>query len=75
MKRLAELAERVMEESRKAGATDAIAEAIESYTQQVRFSNNQIDAVNSWTENHLALFVAVGKRVVSSDVRDLNSAD
>jgi len=75
MTRLSEFAERVMEASRKAGATDAIAEVIESHTQQVRFSNSQIDAMNSWTENHLALFVAVGKRVVSSDVRILDSAE
>jgi len=75
MNRLTELAERVMESSREAGATDAVAEVIESYTQQVRFSNSQIDAVNSWTEKHVALFVAVGKRVVSSDVRDIGAAE
>lgn len=75
MNKLAERAERVMEISRKAGATDAIAEVIESHTQQVRFSNSQIDAVNSWTESHIALFVAVGKHVVSSDLRDVSSAD
>ena len=75
MNRLTELAERVMESARKAGATDAIAEVIESHTQQVRFSNSQIDAVNSWTEEHVALFVAVGKHVVSSDVRDLSAAE
>jgi PmbA protein len=75
MSRLSELAERVMEAARKAGATDAIAETIEAHTQQVRYSNSQIDAVNTWTEEHLALFVAVGKHVVSSDVRDLGSAE
>ena len=47
---------------------------MKSHTQQVRFSNSQIDAINSWTEDHVALFVAVGKRLVSSDIRDLDNA-
>jgi PmbA protein len=75
MSELAEIAGRVMETSREAGATDAVAEAIESTVRQIRFSNSQIDAVNSWSERHLALFVAVGKRVMSSDIRDLDSAE
>lgn len=75
MTRLVELAERAMEAARGAGATDTVAEVIKAHTQQVRFSNSQIDSINSWTEEHLALFVAVGKRLVSSDIRDLASAD
>jgi len=74
MSDLRELAESVMEAARSAGATDAIAEAIETSVRQVRFSNNQIDAVNSWTEKHVALFVAVGKRIMSSDIRELGGA-
>ncbi len=75
MSELAEIAERVMEASREAGATDAVAEAIDTAVRQIRFSNSQIDAVNSWSERHLALFVAVGKRVMSSDIRELESAE
>jgi PmbA protein len=75
MNRLTELAERVMESARETGATDAVAEAIESHTRQVRFSNGQIDAVNSWSEKHVALFVAVGKHIISSDLRSFDSAE
>jgi len=74
MSDLSELAEEVMESARDAGASDAIAEAIETRVRQVRFSNSQIDAVNSWTEKHVALFVAVGKRIMSSDLRDFGTA-
>jgi PmbA protein len=75
MSELREIAERVMESARSAGATDAVAEAINTEVRQVRFSNSDIDAVNSWTERHLALFVAVGKRLMSSDIRDLDHAE
>jgi PmbA protein len=75
MSDLKDVAERIMEVSRSSGASDAVAEAMDSSVRQVRFSNCQIDAVNSWTEKHLALFVAVGKRVMSSDIRDLDGAE
>jgi PmbA protein len=74
MSELREAAELVMEASRASGATDAVAEAMDASVHQVRFSNSQIDAVNSWSERHLALFVAVGKRLMSSDIRDIDSA-
>jgi len=75
MSELKEAAERVMRTSRSAGATDAVAEAIDTAVQQVRFSNSQIDAVNSWNERHLALFIAIGKRLMSSDIRNIESAE
>lgn len=75
MTELSETAERVMEVARSAGATDAVSEAMEMAVRQVRFSNSQIDAVNSWSEKHLALFVAVGKKVMSSDIRTLDDVD
>jgi len=74
MSELREAAERVMEASRSAGATEAVAEAMDGTVHQVRFSNSQIDAVNSWSERHIALFIAVGKRLMSSDIRDIDSA-
>ena len=64
-----------MEAARSAGASDAVAEAMDTEVRQVRFSNSEIDAVNSWTERHLALFVAVGKKLMSSDFRDLEKAE
>ncbi len=55
------------------GATDAVAQAFESTTHQVRFSSSEIDALNSWSERHAILFVAVGKRAIASDIRLLNN--
>ena len=75
MRELSELASRLVEIARTAGATDVIAEAIDAKVTQVRFSNSRIDASNWWNEKHVELFVAVGKRLMSSDVRDLERAD
>ena len=75
MNELKELARHVLEVARAEGASDVVAEAISSSTAQVRFSNNQIDCVNSWNEEHVGLFVAVGRRVMSTDLRGLDSRD
>ena len=75
MSSLSHAASRLVEIARKEGATDAICEVEDLAVQQVRFSNSQIDAVNSWTESHAMMFVAVGKRVISSDLRNLDAAD
>ncbi len=71
MKNLREISQGVVDLVRSEGADDVIAEAIATDVKQVRFSNSQVDAVNSWSEEHLALMVAVGNRVVSSDIRTL----
>ena len=75
MSDLSETAEHAMETARAAGATDVVAEAEESAIRQVRFSNSEVDAVSSWSEKHLVLFVAVGKKVMSSDIRVLDDID
>jgi len=75
MNELKELARHVLEVARAEGADDVVTEAINSSIAQVRFSNNQIDCINSWNEKHVALFVAVGRRVMSTDLRDLDSKD
>lgn len=71
MSALRDDAQDLVEVARSSGAKDVICEMIETDVQQVRFSNNEIDAVNGWAESHGALFVAVGKRTLSSDLRDL----
>lgn len=75
MTELKELAERSVQLAGKEGADDALAEAIDYSASQVRFSNRQIDAVNTWRERHVALFVAVGRRVYSTDMRSVESLD
>jgi PmbA protein len=75
MNELKEMAGHVLEVARAEGADDVVTEAIDSSIAQVRFSNSQIDCINSWNEKHVALFVAVGNRVMSTDLRDLDSKD
>jgi len=75
MSELKEIASELVEVARTAGATDVVAEAMDAKTTQVRFSNSRIDAVNWWNERHVEMFVAVGKRIMSSDVRDMDRAD
>ncbi len=75
MSELKEISQHVMEVARFAGAEDVVAEAMMTEVMQVRFSNSQVDAVNSWSEEHLSLFVAIGKKVMSSDIRTLKDLD
>lgn len=75
MKELREIASRLVDLARSEGADDVVAEAVDGTTQQVRFSNSQIDAVNAWSEKHALVLVAVGKHVLSSDLRDMDRLD
>jgi PmbA protein len=75
MSGLKELAVHLVELARSEGAKDVVAQAVQSDTQQVRFSNSQIDAVNGWSERHVILFVAVGKHVIASDLRSPDNYD
>jgi PmbA protein len=72
MKELVELASALAETARSSGAKDVIAEAIDSTVTQVRFSNSVIDTVNWWNERHVEILVAIGKKMVTSDIRDLD---
>ncbi|MCJ7489326.1 MAG: hypothetical protein MUO87_04175, partial [Thermoplasmata archaeon] len=74
MSKLKETAQKLVEVARDAGADDAIAEVIDSSTDQIRFSNSMIDTSNFWREAHAHVFVVVDGRTMSSDVRDLNGA-
>lgn len=74
MSKLKETAEKLVEVARDAGADDAIAEVIDSSTDQIRFSNSMIDTSNFWREAHAHVFVVVDGRTMSSDVRDLKGA-
>jgi len=75
MNQLKEISQHIVEVGRDAGADDVVAEAILTDVIQVRFSNSDVDAVNSWSEGHLALHVAVGKKVMSSDIRTLRDLE
>jgi PmbA protein len=74
MSELIEIADELVRQARVEGANDVVAEVFDSKTHQVRYSNSSIDASNWWGEKHAHLFMAVGKRTVSTDIRDLASA-
>ncbi|MCU0860322.1 MAG: TldD/PmbA family protein [Thermoplasmata archaeon] len=74
MSAMRELAVDLVEAARTAGADDAVAEVMDTTISQVRYSNKVIDATNWWTEKNAYMFVAVGKRTIATDFRDLSQA-
>lgn len=75
MSAMKELAVGLVEAARTAGANDAVAEVMDTTISQVRYSNKTIDATNWWTERNAYMFVAVGKRTIATDFRDLSQAE
>jgi len=75
MSELKDIAAHLVDIAGREGADDVIAEATDSRTHLVRFSNSEIDAVNSWEESYVQMFVAVGKRTLASDLRDMGNLD
>ena len=74
MTKLKEAAEALVQVALDAGANDAIAQVIDESTDQIRFSNSMVDTSNFWRVVHAHVFVAVGGRTMSSDIRDLKRA-
>ncbi len=74
MRSLKDTASDLVQVARDEGAKDVIVEAMDASTQLVRFSNSEIDATLTWAEKHAHVFVAVGKRTLVEDVRDLETA-
>ena len=73
MSELKEVAQELLGHARDAGAADAVVEVFDHRTNQVRYSNSRIDASNSWSLKHAHVFVAVGRRTLSTDLMDLGS--
>jgi len=48
---------------------------IDSNVEQVRFSQNSIDLTNVWREKNFHVFAAIGKKVVSTIVKDITDID
>ena len=74
MSELKEAAQEIVDFARDAGADDAVAEVFDHRTHQIRYSNSRIDASNWWGLKHAHVFVAIGKRTLSTDLLDLASA-
>ncbi|MBN1677496.1 MAG: TldD/PmbA family protein [Candidatus Thermoplasmatota archaeon] len=74
MTSLKEIAYDLVQVARDEGAKDAVAEAFDRSTRLVRFSNSEIDSTLSWVERHAHVLVAIGKRTLVTDVRDLETS-
>jgi PmbA protein len=74
MTSLRETASCLVQNARDEGAKDAVVEIFDGSTQLVRFSNSEVDSTLSWTERHAHVFVAVGRRTLVADIRDLGTA-
>ncbi|MEM0167357.1 MAG: metallopeptidase TldD-related protein [Thermoplasmatales archaeon] len=49
--------------------------AVELKTTQVRFSNNAIDIINTWSEEYISVFMAKGKKTFSFELKDEGDLD
>lgn len=74
MTELKDSAQEILGYARDAGADDAVVEVFDHRTNQVRYSNSRIDASNWWSLVHAHVFVAVGRRTLSTDLLDLGAA-
>lgn len=57
------------------GADDAVVKITEEDIEQVRFSRNKIDIAKNWVERKADVFVAVGKKTMSTTLKDLDNVD
>ncbi len=70
-----EHAKRIVKKAIKLGCQDAVAIVNDQNDFQIRFSQNQIDITNSWNDQSAAVFIAYDKKVVGTDINDLNKLD
>jgi PmbA protein len=74
MNELKGIAQELLKAAQAAGAEDVIADVVDTTVNQIRFSNRRIDVSNWWNEKHAVMFVAVGDRTISTDLRNLERA-
>ena len=70
-----EYANQIVKKATDLGCEDVVAEVFEIKQFQIRFSQNQIDITNSWRETAASVFVVHDKRVVATDIKDLDKLD
>ncbi len=63
------------EKIEKKGFTEYAVSLVDSNVEQVRFSRNLTDLTNVWEEKNFHIFAAIGKKVVSTVVKDLSDVD
>lgn len=68
-------ASRIVKKGLSLGCQDVVADVYETQHFQIRFSQNQVDITNSWREQAASVFCVHDKRVVATDIRNLDKAD
>jgi len=63
----------VVERCVELGADDVICSKVRSYRKQIRFANNEITASKIWDAHTMRIFLAIGKKVVITSIRDLDN--
>lgn len=71
----AELAERIVRRGLKAGAQDVVASVDANRSSQIRFARNQPVISNQWRERSATVGLVVDKRVVATEIQDLEKVD
>ena len=70
-----DLAARIVEKAQKLGCEDAVADVIQNRSAQIRFARNEPVISNRWRESSASVFLAHDKRIVATDLKDLNDLD
>ncbi|MEM3811416.1 MAG: DNA gyrase modulator, partial [Thermoplasmata archaeon] len=70
-----DLAENIVKKLQMQGI-DEVSVIIEERDQkQIRFSNNEIDIYKNWIDSEISLFLAKGKKTLSTIIKDFNKID
>ena len=70
-----DIARKIVKKATSLGCEDAVVDAYETDSFQIRFSQNQVDITNSWREQAASVFIVHGKRVVTTEIRDLSKLE
>ncbi len=65
------IAEKIMGEALRQDFSDVIVNAVSGDTRQIRFSENNIDIFNRWTETNFQLFLVREKKVVATTAKGI----
>ncbi len=64
----------IVAQALKLGFDDVIADGYVVSNLQLRFSNNEVDIVNRWREYGTTVFLALGKRIMTTEIHDPSKA-
>jgi len=67
-------AEFVVDQAKELGADDCVATVTKSLARQLKFVNNEIATSKAWDFVNTNVFMSVGKRIISSTIRETDEA-